>query len=120
MKYDLEDRLIKFALLILKVTDSMRHSFLEHYLKKQLTRSCLSSALNYGEAQSAESRADFIHKMRLCLKELRETQVCLKIIHRKPVLCGELIGPAMTECSELVAIFTNSIKTASNNTKRKR
>ena len=78
-------------------------------------RSGTSPALNYGEAQAAESRADFIHKMRICLKELRETFVCLKIIQRKEYFKEKQLEPLINENRELVSIFVRSIQTAKKN-----
>ena len=72
----------------------------------------LSPAPNYGEAQSAESRKDFIHKMKIALKELRETLVWLKIIERKPLCEPAKMPDIVKECDELIAIFVKSIKTA--------
>jgi four helix bundle protein len=83
------------------------------HLSDQLIRSGTSLALNYGEVQGAESNRDFIHKLRLCLKELRETQVCLKIIRLKPLLPKVKVDPVLKECGELIAIIYTSIKTAS-------
>ena len=79
-KYNLENRLIAFAVSILDLADKLPNTFAGKHLGGQLTRSGTSPALNYGKAQAAESRADFIHKMKNCLKELRESQICLKII----------------------------------------
>lgn len=110
-KYDLEDRLIRFSIQVLKMTEKLKSTYPEIYLKKQIIRSSLSPALNYAEAQGAESRADFTHKMKVCLKELRESQVCLKILKQKPFLKEENLDELLRECGELVAIFTNSIKT---------
>lgn len=67
---ELEERLISFSVLILKLSDNLPSTFAATHLGKQLIRSATSSALNYGEAQAAESRADFIHKMKIVLKEL--------------------------------------------------
>jgi four helix bundle protein len=77
-KFDLEDRLVDFSVLMLRVADALPKSYAGQHLSGQLTRSGTSPALNYGEAQSGESRKDFIHKVKICLKELRESQVCLK------------------------------------------
>jgi len=110
-KYDLEDRLISFSIQILNMSENLKSSYPEIYLKKQIIRSSLSPALNYAEAQGAESRADFIHKMKLCLKELREAQVRFINFKRKPFLNDDIIYSSLQECGELVAIFTNSIKT---------
>lgn len=78
-KYDLEERLIQFSVDIIIVCGKIDGDFASQHLCKQLIRSATSSALNYGEAQSAESSRDFLHKMKLCLKELRESLVNLKI-----------------------------------------
>ena len=72
-KYDLEERLIKFAVDVIVICGKIDGSFASQHLSKQLIRSATSAALNYGEAQSAESARDFLHKMKLCLKELRES-----------------------------------------------
>ena len=72
--------------------------------------------MNYGEAQSAESRADFIHKMKICLKELRETIIALKITGRKPLTNNiEIVNKEIIECNELISIFVKSIQTANKN-----
>ena len=81
-KYDLEERLIEFSVLIIEVVSEIPNSKSGNHLSGQLVRSGTSVSLNYGEAQSSESRKDFIHKMKVILKELRETFVCLKIIHQ--------------------------------------
>jgi len=79
-KFDLEERLIQFAVTVIKLAGSLPNSTIGNHLEGQIIRSATSPALNYGEAQSVESRKDFIHKMSICLKELRETFVALKII----------------------------------------
>ncbi len=112
-RYDLEERLIDFAVKILDLSEQLPQNFAAKHLGGQLVRSGTSPALNYGEAQEAESKADFLHKMKICLKELRESQICLKIIAKKHCI-NETIGqPVIKECAELVAIFTKSIETAS-------
>lgn len=78
-KYDLEERLIEFAVLIIKVAESLNNTKAGNHIAGQLVRSGTSPALQYGEAQSAESRNDFIHKLKILLKELRESLVALKI-----------------------------------------
>ena len=73
--YDLEDRLIEFAVRIIALIESLPKTKVGKHVGGQLLRSGTSPAPNYGEAQGAESRSDFIHKMKICLKELRETRV---------------------------------------------
>ena len=110
-RYDLESRLINFAVICLDVVDKLPKSLGAQTLARQLSKSGTSPALNYGEAQAAESNRDFLHKIKICLKELRESQICLQIILRKSYLDSETVGPAMREASELVAIFTKSVQT---------
>lgn len=77
----------------------------------QLTRSCTISALNYGEAQAAESKQDFLHKIKLVLKEIRESRVNLKIIIKMGYLPMASVEPILKECNELMVIFMKSIQT---------
>lgn len=113
--FDLEDRLIDFALLMDNIVENLPDTRLGKHLAGQLVRSGTSTALNYGEAQAAESPNDFIHKMKVILKELRETRVCLKIIRRKPLLPPQSIEKEIQENNELIAIFLKSIETAKKN-----
>ena len=117
-KYDLEDRLIDFTIRCSENVEILANTKLANNIGSQLTRSSSSCALNYGEAQSAESPNDFVHKLKVVLKELRESRVCLKIILRKPLLKEEFVQPLLDECNELIAIFLKSIETAKRN-KRK-
>jgi len=115
-KYDLEERLIEFSLLIIRLVEMLPDTRVGSHIGGQLLRSGTSPAFNYGEAQSAESINDFIHKMKVCLKELRETKISMKIIKRKPLLNSiEVIDNSLKECDELIAIFVKSIETAQKN-----
>ena len=78
-KFDLEERLVNFAVRIINVAEKSSKTYAGKHLAGQIIRFGTSPALNYGESQSAESRADFIHKVKIILKELRETLICLKI-----------------------------------------
>lgn len=120
-KFDLEDRLIEFSVLIIKTTESLNNTKAGNHIAGQLIRSGTSPALQYGEAQSVESRNDFIHKLKILLKELRESLVALKIIKRVPLTDKfDLLEKSLVECNELIAIFVKSIETAKkNNDKRK-
>lgn len=111
-KYDLEERLIDFVLKIDEIIELLPNSRLANHIAGQMVRSGTSPALNYGEAQSAESQKDFIHKMQVVLKELRETRICLKIIIKKPLLENHIVMPVLTENEELIAIFAQGVKTA--------
>ena len=117
-KYDLQERLIDFAIAIILLVESLQNTKSANHIGGQVLRSGTSPAFNYGEAQSAESRKDFIHKMKVCLKELRETQVGLKMIHRlKIAISQQEVEQLLKECGELVSIFVKSIETAERNRK---
>jgi len=107
MKYDLEERLITYSVLILDIVDAMPDNKSAKHLASQIARSGTARALMYGEAQSSDSRKDFIHKMRLPLKELRETFNCLKIIDRKQYTgnVDDKLDKALKESHELISIF---------------
>ena len=111
--HELEARLVGFAVRIIGIAESLPATKAGNHLSGQLVRSGTSPALNYGEAQSAESRTDFIHKIKVVLKELRETGISLKIAQRmSSVESSDNLEPAMAECDELVAIFVKSVMTA--------
>ena len=110
--FNLEDRLVEFAVRAINVVESLPDTRAGNHIAGQLVRSGTSPAPNYGEAQSAESRKDFIHKMKVCLKELRETLIWLKIIVRKQLCSADRLGSILQECNELIAIFVSSIQTA--------
>ena len=114
-KYDLEERLIRFAIRMMEVSEMLPKTRSGNHVSGQLVRCGTSPAFNYGEAQAAESPDDFLHKMKVVLKELRETGICLKIIKYKPLLQPELISADVKESSELIAIFAASVKTAERN-----
>ena len=115
-KYDLEDRLIDFAVRIIGVAESLPNTPVGNHIRGQLIHSGTSPAPNYGEAQSAESRDDFIHKMKIALKELRETRVWLKIIQRINLAKdNEEVKKIIIESDELIPIFFVSIGTAKKN-----
>lgn len=115
-KFDLEERLIDFATHIIEITESLFNTRAGNHTAGQLVRSGTSPALNYGEAQSAESRNDFIHKFKVILKELRETLVSLKLIKRVPLTKETpLVDKVQQECNELISIFVKSIETARTN-----
>ena len=114
--YNLEDRLIEFAVRTIILIESLPKTKVGKHVGGQLLRSGTSPAPNYGEAQGAESRSDFIHKMKICLKELRETRVWLKIIGKTKLIRPELkLKPLIEENNQLISIFVASIKTAKEN-----
>lgn len=114
-KYDLEERLIQFAIDVILACGKLDGNFASLHLSKQLIRSTTAVALNYGEAQSAESSRDFLHKMRICLKELRESLVNLKIQKGANLIKDiEKLDYLLKENNELIAIFVTSIRTSQN------
>ncbi len=119
-KFDLEDRLIEYTAKVAEIIESLPHNRYGNYLGDQLIRSSMSPALSYGEAQSAESIADFIHKMKLALKELRESFISLKIIRRHKLLKNEdHLAFVIDETNQLISIFVKSIETARKNRNKK-
>ncbi len=119
MHFDLESRFIDYSIRISNIVDEIENSKLGNHISGQLIRSGTSPALNYGEAQGAESRKDFVHKMKVILKELKESRVCLKIVERKPLITNrEKLNGIMQETEELIAIVYKSIKTAKSNMNR--
>ena len=118
-QFDLEERLIDFAVRIIRTAESLPKSKVGNHIASQLIRSGTSPAPNYGEAQSAESRADFIHKMKISLKELRETRVWLLIIIRANLIKeAPKLDSVVDENNQLISIFVASIKTANQNKKK--
>ena len=115
VKYDLEDRLVKLACLCIEICDLLPNTRSANNLEYQLSKSGTAPALLYGEAQAAESRADFIHKMKIALKELRETRINLRIIKEKPLIKNEKLQKVSQEVNELIAIFSSSVSTAKKN-----
>ena len=77
-----------------------------------MMRSGTSPALNYGEARAAESKADFVHKLKICLKELRETHIALRIVQRQKWFSETQLKPILDECNQLIAKFVASLKKA--------
>ena len=113
---NLEERLIDFAVLIVQIVNRLPKTIAGKQMGSQLIRSGTSPALNYGEGQSAESRKDFTHNLKVVLKELRESHINLKIIDKGGILPRDnqvLFG--IKESDELVAIFVTSIATARRN-----
>jgi four helix bundle protein len=115
-RFDLEERLIDYSVLITGIVESIPNTRAGNHYAGQLIRSGTSPALNYAEAQSGEFRKDFIHKLKIVLKELRETIVCLKIINKTNLFKSkESIQQAINESNELISIFVKSVGTAQNN-----
>ena len=110
---NIENRLIELAVQACGVAVSLPRTRLARHIGGQLERCSTASAANYAEARSAESKRDFIHKMKICLKELRETSVWLKLGQKTSHCKATLAQSAIRECDELIAIFVASVQTAS-------
>lgn len=109
---DLAERLIEFAARIGKVVDAVPNTRLGRHVARQLVRCGTAAAPNYAEARGAESKRDFVHKLGICLKELRESQCWLELIIRADLLPPPRLAPLLDESDELIAIFVKSITTA--------
>ncbi len=111
--FDLENRLIDFGVRIMRLSQALPKTRIGNHIAGQIVRSGTSPASNYGEAQSAESRSDFVHKMRVCLKELRETRVWLLMTAKADLVkSASQLDPLIGENNQLISIFVTSIKTA--------
>jgi four helix bundle protein len=119
-KYDLDERLIHFADMIIDISEVLPKTFAGNHIAGQLVRSGTAPALQYGEAQSAESRNDFIHKMKVSAKELRETYNCIRLIRKRKWYAEEKIVKVLDENNQLISIFVKSIETAKKNNDAKK
>ncbi len=116
---EMEDRFLDFAARVCAVVESLPDSKTGRHISGQLIRSGTSPAPNYAEACAAESRNDFIHKLGIALKELRETRIWLKLIVKTRCMKAELLDSMILECTELMNIIAKSIVTAKANAPRR-
>ena len=116
----LDERLIQYAIDIGTFTNQLPSNRFANHIAGQLIRSGTSPAANYAEARGAESNKDFIHKLSICLKELRETQVWLSMIIASELLTHDQVASLFDETLQLTKIIAKSILTAKQNSKRKR
>ena len=115
-EFDLEERLIDFAVMIIQLAEALPKTKTGNHIAGQIIRCATSPASNYGEAQAAESRNDFIHKMKISLKELRETKVWLQMILKANLIKSSIkIDQLIDESNQLISIFVASVKTAKQN-----
>ena len=110
--FDLGERLLNFAVTIGQIIKALPGDRLGSHVANQLVRSGTSPAAQHAEAQSAESRRDFVHKLKIGLKELRETLFWLRLVGRMKMNSGMKLDSAAAECEELIAIFVKSVETA--------
>lgn len=118
MNFDLEERLLDFAARIIRLAERLPATRAGNHIAGQILRSGTSPLPNHGEAQAAESSRDFVHKMRVCLKELRETKRWLELIQRVPLIKKPAtLDPLITENEALIKIFFTSIRTVQRKAK---
>jgi four helix bundle protein len=117
---ELSERLINFAARIGKVVDALPDTRMGRHIAGQLVRCGTSPAPNYDEARAAESRADFIHKLGICLKELRESRSWIRLIIKTELLPEHRMSELLDECDQLSSIIAQSIVTAKKNREGKR
>ena len=111
-EYDLAERLLAFASMIIRIVSKLPNTIAGRRIGDQLFRAGTSSGANYQEALGSESKKDFIHKLGIALKELRESMYWLKLINKTGVLQDQIISQAIQENDELVRIIAKSINTA--------
>ena len=112
IKYDLEDRLLEFAVAVVELTDDLPNTRAGNHIAGQLLRCGTLPYGNHGEVESAESRKDFIHKLKVCLKELRETRRWLRLVSRlKKMNRDPRLVACLAEAEELIRIFVASVRT---------
>jgi four helix bundle protein len=112
-EYDLEERLLNYAAQVIRLVETLPATRAGNHVSGQLLRSGTSALPNHGEAQAAESRNDFVHKLSICLKELKESRRWLRLTQRVPLVeSPDLIDPVLGETEELIRIFAASLRTA--------
>jgi four helix bundle protein len=115
-KFNLEERLLEFASAVIDLSEKLPNTRSGNHIAGQILRSGTSPLPNHAEAESAESRDDFIHKLKICLKELRETRRWARLIQRKSWAKSEtMLLFVLNESDELIRIFMSSIRTAQQN-----
>jgi four helix bundle protein len=111
-KYDLEDRLLAFDVAVVELTDDLPNTRSGNHIAGQLLRCGTSPYGHHGEVESAESRKDFVHKLKVCLKELRETRRWLRLVLRlRKVNQDSRLVACLAEAEELIRIFVASVRT---------
>ena len=113
--FDLEERLLEFSGQIIELVDALPNTRAANHIAGQLLRCGTSPYGNHGEVEAAESRRDFVHKLRVCLKELKETRRWLRLVRRAKFLPETNIAPALDETEQLIKIFFTSVRTAEKN-----
>lgn len=113
---DIAQRLLRFAVEVLNLMKNLPRNTIGRHVAKQLVRAATAGGANYEEARSAESRADFAHKVSIAAKELRESRYWLKLSAEANLAAPSRANPLAHEASELIAILTACAKTARGRT----
>ena len=116
-RFDLEDRLLGFSARVIRLVDALPNTRAANHLAGQLLRRGTSPYGNHGEVEAVESRKDFIHKLKICLKELKETRRWLRLASKSEMIPAPKTTAILSETEELIKIFFLSIRTAARNTK---
>jgi four helix bundle protein len=116
-RFNLEDRLLTFSARVIRLVDALPNTRAANHLAGQLLRSGTSPYGNHGEVEAAESRKDFIHKLKICLKELKETRRWLRLVARAAMVPTSKMTAILSETEELIKIFFSSIRTTEKNAK---
>ena len=112
---EISDRLLKFSVMVLKLCLGLNRNPIEKHISIQLTRSATSSGANYEESRGAESKSDFIHKMQLVLKELKESLYWIRLLNELGIGNSTVLEKIKMECDELVRIIGKSVITSKSN-----
>jgi four helix bundle protein len=115
--FDLEDRLLDFSARIIRLVDALPNTRAANHVAGQLLRCGTSPYGNHGEVEAAESRRDFVHKLRICLKELKETRRWLRLLKKAGLVPEQKMEAILGETEELIKIFFTSVRTAEKNAK---
>jgi four helix bundle protein len=115
--FDLEDRLLDFSARIIRLVDALPNTRAADHVAGQLLRCGTSPYGNHGEVEAAESRKDFVHQLKVCLKELKETRRWLRLLSKSSMVSAPKIAAILNETEELIRIFFSSVRTAERNAK---
>jgi len=117
-RFDLEDRLLDFSARIIRLVDALPNTRAANHVAGQLLRCGTSPYGNHGEVEAAESRLDFVHKLRICLKELKETRRWLRLLQKASLVPEKKMGAILGETEELIKIFFTSVRTAEKSSEK--
>jgi four helix bundle protein len=117
-RFDLEDRLLDFSARIIRLVDALPNTRAANHVAGQLLRCGTSPHGNHGEVEAAESRRDFVHKLRICLKELKETRRWLRLLQKASLVPAKKMGAILGETEELIKIFFTSVRTAEKSSEK--